>query len=125
MTGSTRQRTPHMRLTAFRCFAFALLATCVSAAQPGVARVSVLASDGSTWLDPARDHLAISREMPTAFDPALPPPVEPEAFRLVFSGLGAAPSSLHISTRRGSGALLDALADPALVTWACPPGVDP
>ncbi len=125
MTGSTPQRAPQLRLTAIRCFAFALLATRISAAQPSVVRVSVLASDGSTWLDPARDHLAISREMPTAFDPALPPPVEPEAFRLVFSGFGVAPSSVHISTRRGSGALLDALADPALVTWPCPPGVAP
>ena len=89
MTSSERQREPHLRLSVFRCFAFALLVTRVSAAEPGVVRVSVLASDGGTWLDPARDHLAISREMPTAFDPAQPPPVEPEAFRLVFSGLGA------------------------------------
>ncbi|HEX3854282.1 MAG TPA: hypothetical protein VHW01_25135 [Polyangiaceae bacterium] len=104
------------------CFAFALLASRVGAAQPSVVRVSVLASDGRTWLDPVRDHLAISREMPTRFDPAQPAPLEPEGFRLVFSGLGATPSSLRISTRRSSGALLDALADPVLVVWPCPPG---
>jgi hypothetical protein len=105
-----------------RCVALGILATRIGPAAPSAVRASVLAGDGSTWLDPVRDHLAISREMPTVYDPAQPAPVEPEAFRVVFSGLGAAPASLHISTRRRSGALLDALADPPLAAWPCPPG---
>jgi len=113
---------PRARLSVLQCVALGLLLTRISAAEPSEARVSVLLGDGRTWLDPARDHLALSREMPTVFDGARPAPVEPEAFRLVFSGVGAAPSALHISTRRSSGALLDALADPPLSAWPCPPG---
>jgi hypothetical protein len=93
-------------------------------AQPSAEpQLFTLASDGRL-LDPNRDHLALSREMPTAFDPAQPPS-ESEAVRLVFSGLGATPSALRLSTRRESGALLDALADPVLAPWPCPSGTAP
>jgi hypothetical protein len=92
------------------------------AAQPATARALALVDDGRTWLDADRDHLALSRELPTVFDPTKPWPVEPEAVRLVFAGFGLAPSALHVSSLRSNGALLDVLADPTLTPWPCPPG---
>jgi hypothetical protein len=121
MTRGRRHSGRCARFSMSQYLALGFLATRVSAAEPSLA-VAALAGDGSTWLDPARDHLALSREMPTMFDSTQPAPIEPEAFRLVFSGVGSAPSSLRISTRRSTGALLDALADPPLSAWPCPPG---
>ncbi|HEY3665999.1 MAG TPA: hypothetical protein VGL19_08370, partial [Polyangiaceae bacterium] len=100
-----------------------LSSTPVAALEPPPARVFVLANDGQTWREPGRDHLALSRELPSQLDPAKAVPLEPEAVRLVFSGLGSTPGSVHLSTRRSNGALLDALADPALSSWPCPPTV--
>jgi hypothetical protein len=85
--------------------------------------VVALASDGTTILNAARDHLALSRELPVAFDALGPAPSEPEAARLVFSGAVAAPAAILISTRRANGALLDVLANPPLSAWPCPPGI--
>ena len=61
--------------------------------------------------------------MPKAFDPQRKRlRSSPKRFAWCSLGSAPAPPSPHISTRRSSGALLDALADPALVAWPCPPG---
>ena len=71
------------------------------------------------WLDTARDHVALSRDLPMVEGG----PSEDEAVTLVLSGPGNAPPAIRISTRRVSGALLDSLAEPPLSPVACPPGV--
>ena len=70
------------------------------------------------WLDLTHDHLALSRDLPSAESSA----ADGEAVRLVFSGAGHAPTQIRIRTRRVNGALLDTLPDPALVPSACPGG---
>jgi len=76
---------------------------------------------GGTWLDSARDHVALSRDLPTAEGGAS----EDEAVRLVLTGSGSAPPQIRVSTRRASGALLDSLAEPKLSPVGCPPGTAP
>jgi hypothetical protein len=109
-------------IAAIQCLAFVISVAPVGHAQSNPRLTAyALASDGR-WLDPQRDHLAISRELPIIIDPAQPTPVEPEAVRLVVVGASLAPSSVSLRTLRRSGALLDALATLPLVPWPCPPG---
>ena len=72
---------------------------------------------GGAWLSPNRDHVALSRELPTPSDAH-----ESDAVRLVFVGYAAAPSAIRVSTQRGDGQLLDVLEAPALTAAPCPPG---
>jgi len=89
-------------------------------AEPGSVQAFARRADG-TWLDAARDHVALSRDLPTAAGGAS----EDEAVRLVLSGPGSAPPAIRVSARRASGALLDSLAEPKLSPVGCPPSSAP
>ena len=96
----------------------ALLACCFfasSARSDPSQRVVALRADG-LWLTAGRDHVALSRELPSIEAGAS----EPEAVRLVFVGF-AAPPSARVSTRTASGAVLDSLTAPSLTPTPCPP----
>jgi hypothetical protein len=75
------------------------------------------AADGR-WLRAEQDHVALSRELPSAEAGAR----DEQAVRLVFSGSAGPPTQVRVNTRRASGLLLDTLAPPELVKTACPPG---
>src|SRR5690349_7078373 len=98
-------------------FLIVLGVTQVARAEPVKLAAFAQRADG-TWLSEARDHVAISRELPRADGDSL----EDEAVRLVFSSGDSAPPVVRISTRRASGALLDTLAEPKLSKAECPPG---
>jgi len=100
-----------------RLVASALWAANLAHAEPGAARV-VAQSGAGTWLTSNRDHVAISRELPTNAAGAS----EGEAVRLVFVGFASAPRQVRISTRRSGGQLLDTLSEPKLTLATCPPG---
>ena len=89
-------------------------------AEPGALQVFARRADG-TYLRSARDHLALSRDLPTAIAGAN----EDEAVRLMLSGPSSVPPQIRVSTRRASGALLDSLAELELRSIACPPGATP
>ncbi len=94
----------------------------LSLARPGHAeppRAFALASDGITVRDPVRDHLALSRELPSALN-RVQPALEPEAVRFLIAGPSAAPV-VRLTTYGAAGAVLDVLAEPALSAWPCPP----
>src|SRR6478609_2472555 len=93
-------------------------ATELAHAEPGPIQVFAQRADGS-WLSPAHDHVALSRELPSASEIAN----EDEAVRVVLSDASGTPPLIRIATRRAGGSLLDALAEPKLSTAACPPGV--
>ncbi|HYQ03629.1 MAG TPA: hypothetical protein VER96_33380 [Polyangiaceae bacterium] len=93
-------------------------ATELAHAEPGPLQVFAQRTDG-TWLSPAHDHVALSRELPSAGGDAH----EDEAVRVVLSDASGTPPVVRIATRRAGGALLDALAEPKLSTATCPPGV--
>src|SRR6478735_3055926 len=84
-------------------------------ADPGPIHVFAQRADG-TWLSAAQDHVAISRELPSAAN-------EDEAVRVVLSDATGTPPPIRIATRRAGGALLDTLAEPQLSAATCPPGV--
>jgi len=99
-----------------------LLLALSSASQPAraeglAARVFAQRSDGS-WLQPTRDHVALSRDLPSAEVG----PSDAESVRLVFSGFDSAPGQVRVSTRRANGLLLDTLAEPKLSKAVCPQG---
>lgn len=100
----------------------AWLAPATAVAEPAAgARVYALRGDG-TWLDASTDHLALSREIPQALAADATSFGDGEAVRLVFAGLGTAPGSIQISTRRADDSPLDTLRGPALSPWPCPAG---
>ena len=94
----------------------ALCAAQLAQAEEPRGRAVAQRDDGS-WLSPARDHVALSRDLPGAESG----PAESEAVRLVFSGYDSEPTQIRVSTRRASGLLLDTLAEPKLTKVACPP----
>ncbi len=98
------------------CLGLALSLARSAGAEP--AHAFALAADGVTVRDPARDHVALSRELPSAFDPEHPA-FEPEAVRLLIAG-PAAPPVVRVRTLGAAGALLDVLDDPSLSPWPCP-----
>ena len=83
-------------------------------------RVLAVSADG-TWFPSSRDHVALSRDLPSAEGGAS----EGEAVRLVFVGFSARPTGVRLSTLRSNGLALDAQSDPALSAVACPPNVSP
>jgi len=97
----------------------ALLAT-TQLLHAEAAPLLVFAQRGNgSWLDSAHDHVALSREFPSAAGSA----AEDEAVRLVVSGSEAGvPPSLRVSTRRASGLVLDTLTELELAKTPCPPG---
>ena len=101
-----------------RNFGLVLLALCVTQlaqAEESGARVFAQAANGN-WLAMAQDHMALSRDLPSAESG----PNDSEAVRLVFSGYEHPPTQIRISTWRRGGPLLDTLADPQLTRVACP-----
>jgi hypothetical protein len=112
------------RRTFFACAFFAaggaLPSRTLFADEATAVHVLALAADG-TWLDPAADHLSISREIPQSVTAARKEG-EPDAVRLVFSGMGASPAPVQVTTHRSNGVPLDTLAVPPLSRVACPPG---
>ena len=70
------------------------------------------------WLSTEQDHVALSRELPSAESG----PSDDQTVRLVFIGSDSAPLQIRINTRRASGLLLDTLVDPPLTKSACPAG---
>ncbi|MEO7035401.1 MAG: hypothetical protein ABI548_15850, partial [Polyangiaceae bacterium] len=104
-----------------RCAALCLLASGVGNAQSvATGQVFALANDGKTWVDATRGHLALSRDQPTTTPAAA---LESEAVRLVFSGFSGIPVAVRVRSQRENGALLDALAEPTLHAWPCPPHI--
>ncbi|MEP7048979.1 MAG: hypothetical protein ABJB12_01450 [Pseudomonadota bacterium] len=102
---------------------FALFPVAVEAQSSLAPHVFALSNDGFTWLDAERDHLAFSRELPAFVQPGQVAPHETEAVRLIFSGIARPPTALRVSSRRANGLPLDALAEPPLSQWPCPPSV--
>jgi hypothetical protein len=98
---------------------------CLSLTSPALAEVPALrvfaqAANGR-WLSGEQEHVALSRALPSAESG----PSDDQTVRLVFSevgGSGSAPLEVRVTTRRESGVLLDALAEPKLTKAACPPG---
>ncbi|MEO8902909.1 MAG: hypothetical protein ABI627_15410 [Polyangiaceae bacterium] len=106
---------------ALPCAALCLFASGASKAQSGATgQVFALANDGQTWVVATHGHLALSRDQPTTPRAAA---LETEAVRLVFSGFSGAPGAVRVRTRHENGAPLDALADPTLQAWPCPPNI--
>ena len=103
-----------------RRFALGLIGLCLTqharAEEPAMSAFAQRA-DG-TWLNAAQDHVALSRELPSAESG----PSDSETVRLVFSGGVNAPTQIRVSTRRSNGQLLDTLPEPKLTPAACPPG---
>ena len=89
-------------------------------AEPAHRRV-IARSGAGQWLEPGRDHVAISRELPGVEGDAN----EAEALQLVFVGFSGAPSDVHVQTLRSNGSPLDTLADAALSVAPCPVGSAP
>lgn len=81
----------------------------------------MLLSGTGGWLEADRDHVALSREMPSALGHA----AEPEAVRVVFVGFLVPPAGVRLSTQRRDGFLLDSAFDPKLTSFGCPPGSAP
>jgi hypothetical protein len=98
-----------------RLLLVAMCAAPLARAQPPALHVYAQGAEGA-WLDPARDHVALSRDLPSATAAAS----DAEAVRLVFSGSEREPPSIRIKTRRANGLLLDTLAEPRLTKAACP-----
>jgi hypothetical protein len=103
--------------------ALALLLLCPArlAHGEGVPMRAVAQRASGQWLSPARDHLALSRDLPSAEASA----GDPEAIRLVLSGAESTPPKIRLSTRRANGKLLDTLDDPKLSAVSCPPNDPP
>jgi len=94
-----------------------LCLTQLAQAEPTAVRVFALDANGS-WLRAGQDHLALSRELPSAEAE----PADSEAVKLVFASPDSAPPAIRVSTHRANGQLLDLLARPELRKAACPPG---
>ncbi len=92
-----------------------LCATHLALADGSDVRAFAQAADGS-WLRGAQDHVALSRDLPSAESG----PSDTETVRLLFSGYSSVPTQVRVNTRRQSGLLLDTLAEPKLAKAACP-----
>lgn len=101
-----------------RAIFLAILALTSPARAEGSALQVFAQSANGSWLSAGRDHVALSRDLPSAEAGA----ADSEAVRLVFAGGDRAPSQIRVSTRRASGTVLDALAEPELTKAVCPPG---
>ena len=94
----------------------ALLCTAhLARAEEPALRAFALGANG-TWLNPGQDHVALSRDLPSAEAE----PADSEAVTLVFAGRDSAPPAIRVSTRRANGQLLDMLAEPVLTKAGCP-----
>ncbi len=116
----TPRRRVRLLAAAACCFASTLLFRASAFAdEPPSPRVLALAADGLP-IDPSLGHVTFSRDIPTAFASGQTNASESEAVRLVFSGMGATPEQIRISTHRENGSAIDALSAPALSEWPCP-----
>ncbi len=95
----------------------ALGATHLARAEGPAPRAFAQRTNGA-WLSSTQDHVALSRDLPSAESG----PSDSEAVRLVFNGYGSPPRQVRVSTRRASGLLLDTLAEPPLTKAECPSG---
>ncbi|HEY0469825.1 MAG TPA: hypothetical protein VGC79_36815 [Polyangiaceae bacterium] len=94
-----------------------LCLTELARAEAPVVQVFAQHANGA-WLRAGQDHLALSRDLPSAEAGA----ADSEAVRLVFASAAGALPQIRVSTQRVSGALLDTLAEPELAKAVCPPG---
>jgi len=105
-----------------RSFALVLAGLCATdlARAEGPALHAFAQAANGSWLG-AQDHLALSRDFPSAESG----PSESETVRIVFSSDSSAPTLIRVITRRQNGLLLDTLAEPVLSKAECPPGSVP